>query len=335
MNFANCVDLLEHQSGLRLEHPIEGPLAWTRADICEADWKLPLPAEVRGEIEQVVEELRRQPLPTYLLAPEYFALDACRELMGEIKRRLLDEVGFVLLDGFPLDDFSLDEVKAAYWVLGRLLAPPVAAKLDGTVLYDIKDFGEAYRIGIRGSYTNKELEFHTDNTFAHAPPDFISLLCLHPAQEGGVSRITSFCNLHNELLADHPRHLERLYQPYYYDRQMEHHQGEPRVSISRAFDYNGSYLRGRLSYNVILQGYELMGEQVDPDGLQALDTAYEIINDPSRWVEHTLKRGQIQFVNNRSLAHARTGFADESQAPSKRHLLRLWYREQGRPFFNG
>ena len=335
MNAANCVNLLEHQSGLRLDRPIEGPLAWKRGDISEKHWKLPLPAQALGELEGIVAELRRQPLPTYLLEPEYFALDACRELVGEIKRRLLDEIGFVLLEGFPLDDFSADEVKAAYWVLGRLLAPPVAAKLDGTVLYDIKDFGEAYRIGIRGSHTSKELEFHTDNTFAHAPPDFISLLCLHPAQEGGVSRIASFCNLHNELLADHPRHLERLYEPYYYDRQMEHYEGEPKVSISRAFDYNGSYLRGRLSYNVMMQGYELMGEEMDPDGLQALDTAYEIINDPGRWVEHTLQRGQIQFVNNRAVAHARTGFADDSQAPGKRHLLRLWYREQGRPFFNG
>lgn len=335
MKFENCVNLLEYQSGLRLEQPIQEPLAWTREDITEADWKLPFPPAALAEIERMVEELRRQPLPLYLLAPEHFELAACRELMGEVKRRLTDGIGFVLLDGFPLDAFSEDEVKAAYWVLGRLLAPPVAAKLDGTVLYDIKDFGEAYRIGIRGSHTAKELEFHTDNTFAHAPPDFISLLCLHQATEGGVSRIASFCNLHNELLADHPRHLARLYEPYYYDRQMEHHEGEPRTSISRAFDYNGSTLRGRLSYNVIMQGYELMGEEMDSAGREALDTAYSIIDDPSRWVEHSLRRGQIQFINNRALAHARTGFADTGEGISKRHLLRFWYREEGRPFFNG
>ena len=340
MNFDNCVNLLEHQSGLRLEEPIEGPVAWRRGEIGEADWKLPIPGAAVEEIERIVDELRRQPLPLYMLAPEHFQVAACTELMKEVKRRLTEGIGFVLLEGFPLKspalgDLELDEVKAAYWVLARLLAPPVAAKLDGTVLYDIKDFGEAYRIGVRGSHTDKELEFHTDNTFAHAPPDFISLLCLHQAEEGGVSRIASFCNLHNELLAGQPEHLNRLYEPFYYDRQMEHHQGEARVSISRAFDYNGDYLRGRLSYNVMLQGYELMGEQMDPAGREALDSAYAIIDDPSRWVEHTLQRGQIQFVNNRALAHARTGFADTGGAPSKRHLLRFWYRESGRPFFNG
>lgn len=335
MNFDNCVNLLEHQSGLRLGKSIEGPLAWTREDISETDWKLPIPGAACEEIREIVLELRRQPLPLYLLAPEHFELPACRELMGEVKRRLLQGIGFVLLEGFPLDGLELDEVKAAYWVLGRMLAPPVAAKLDGTVLYDIKDFGEAYRIGIRGSHTAKELEFHTDNTFAHAPPDYISLLCLHQAEEGGLSRIASFCNLHNQLLAEQPEHLDRLYQPYYYDRQMEHHEGEPRVSISRAFDYNGDYLRGRLSYNVIMQGYELMGEQMDSAGREALDGAYAIMDDPSRWVEHSLQRGQIQFLNNRALAHARTGFADTGGGLSQRHLLRFWYREEGRPFFNG
>ena len=73
MNAANCVNLLERQSGLRLDRPIEGPLAWRRGDISEADWNLPLPAEALAELEQIVAELRRQPLPTYLLTPEYFA----------------------------------------------------------------------------------------------------------------------------------------------------------------------------------------------------------------------------------------------------------------------
>lgn len=84
-----------------------------------------------------------------------------------------------------------------------------------------------------------------------------------------------------------------------------------------------------------MQGYELMGEQLDAAGQAALDGAYAIIDDPSRWVEHSLQRGQIQFLNNRALAHARTGFADTGGGLSQRHLLRFWYREEGRPFFNG
>ena len=82
MNFENCVNLLEHQSGLRLEQPIEGPQAWIRGDISEADWKLPIPHAALAEIEQLVEELRRQPLPLYMLTPEYFELAACRERLA-------------------------------------------------------------------------------------------------------------------------------------------------------------------------------------------------------------------------------------------------------------
>lgn len=335
MNFDRCVNLLEHQPAGRLDQTVEGPLAWTRESLSPEDWKLPLPAAAQAELSVVVEALRRESLPIYLLSPEHFELAACREAMGEVKRRLTDGPGFVLVDGFPLDGLSTEEAGAAFWVLGRLLAQPVAAKWDGTVLYDIRDTGQAYKIGVRGSLTSKELEFHTDNTFAHAPPDFVSLLCLQPAEEGGVSRVASFCTLHNDLLSGEPQLLERLYEPYYYDRQMEHGPEDPRVSISRAFSYNGDYLRGRLSYNVIMQGYELMGEEMDAEGRQALDTAYALMNEPSRWVEHTLRRGQLQFLNNRAMAHARTAFADGGGKTSARHLLRLWHREQGRPFFNG
>ncbi|MCZ6646344.1 MAG: TauD/TfdA family dioxygenase, partial [SAR324 cluster bacterium] len=326
--------LLEQQPSERLERPIESALAWTNDSISPDDCTLPLSTAALGELEQVVEALRREPLPTYLLSPDFFQLSACRSLMGEVRRRLTEGLGFVLLEGFPLDGLSQEETRAAYWVLGRLLSQPVAAKLDGTVLYDVRDMGRAYGIGVRASLTSTELEFHTDNTFAAAPPDYVSLLCIQPAHAGGESRIASFCTLHNELLGAYPRLLERLYEPFYYDRQLEHGEGEPRVSISRAFSYNGEFLRGRLSYNVMKQGYQLMGEEMDAQGREALDTAYALLNEPRHWTSHTLRRGQIQFLNNRATAHARTAF-DDAGASSGRHLLRLWYRDEGRPFFNG
>ncbi len=335
MQFDACVNLLPHQPEQRLRGPIHGALAWSRCDVEAGAWSVPLPVAARAELEAVAATVRREPLPTYLLRPEHFALDACRAVIAEVKQRLDTGLGFVLLEDFPLDGLTEAEVHAAYWVLGQLLALPVAAKWDGTVLYDIQDRGRAYGIGVRASLTRSELEFHTDNTFAVAPPDYISLLCLHPARSGGESRIASFYTLHNRLEARHPALLERLYGPFYYDRQLEHPAGEPRVSVSRAFSYNGAHLRGRLSYNVMRQGYALMGEELDDLGREAVETAYGIINAPEHWVEHTLARGQVQFVNNRAVAHYRSAFEDDPDPARKRHLLRLWYREGGRPFFNG
>jgi alpha-ketoglutarate-dependent taurine dioxygenase len=83
------------------------------------------------------------------------------------------------------------------------------------------------------------------------------------------------------------------------------------------------------------QGYALMGETLDAEGQEALDTAYALLNAPGCWIEHTLQRGQVQILNNRALAHYRSRFVDADDPARKRHLLRLWYRTGGRPFFNG
>lgn len=335
MRYDQCVNLLPLQPEQRLQRPFEGILAWTKDTADQARYRQEIPPAARAELEALAESLRRETLPTYLLAPEHFPLEACRAMMAQARRELNEGLGFAVLSGFPLDAMSSDEVRAAFWVLGRLLSPPVASKWDGTVLYDITDTGEQYRIGVRGSLTNKELEFHSDNTFAAAPPDFISLLCLHPATKGGESRVCSFYSLHNALLARHPRLLDRLYGPYYFDRQAEHPPDEPKVSISRPITFDGERLRGRLSYNVILQGYQLMEEALDSEGLEALDAAYAVMNEPESWVEHTLRRGEIQLVNNRAIAHFRAAFHNAAPPAPGRHLLRLWHRDSGRPFFNG
>ncbi len=47
------------------------------------------------------------------------------------------------------------------------------------------------------------------------------------------------------------------------------------------------------------------------------------------------QRGQIQVLNNRRLGHHRTAFRDWDEPARKRHLVRLWLRESGRPFYQG
>lgn len=47
------------------------------------------------------------------------------------------------------------------------------------------------------------------------------------------------------------------------------------------------------------------------------------------------KRGQIQIVNNRQLGHRRTAYTDWPDEDRKRHLVRIWLRQEGRPFYLG
>ena len=59
-----------------------------------------------------------------------------------------------------------------------------------------------------------------------------------------------------------------------------------------------------------------------------------VVDSPELWVEFTIERGQIQYLNNREFAHSRTDFRDAAEPNRKRHLLRVWTREEGRRTFH-
>jgi hypothetical protein len=188
------LSLMEHASPIRmLDHIVEGPKAWTRDTVDATHWTIDLSGRAVAEIDAMVDLMRQEPLPTLLWEPGQFELAACREAIAQIKYALTENMGLAVLNGLPLDRLTKDEAIAVYWVLGGLLAMPVATKWDGTMLYDVTDTGRHFGYGIRGSWTNVELSYHTDNAFGVALPDYVSLLCLYPALAGGVSR---FCSLY-------------------------------------------------------------------------------------------------------------------------------------------
>ncbi len=98
------------------------------------------------------------------------------------------------------------------------------------MIYDVTDTGQQYGYGVRGSATNVELGFHTDNAFGMRVPDFVGLLCKYPAVSGGLSRFCSLYTVHERMETNHPEALQRLYQPMLFDRQAEHCQAIQRFA---------------------------------------------------------------------------------------------------------
>src|SRR5215831_6248850 len=237
-----------------LDHEITDARAWTRDTVHERDWTVRLPDAALVEVMALAETVGRQPLPVLMLSPDQFSLDVCRETMSRVKRILADGIVVALLDRLPLDRLTKEQAIAAYWVLGQLIATPVAQKWDGTMVYDVTDTGREYGYGVRGSWTNVELSFHTDNSFGVAPPEYVGLLCLMPAREGGISRFCSLYTVHNEMLRRHPKALARLYRPFYYDRQAEHAPGAPKVSWVPCLRYEGGRLRARFAPMLVKKG---------------------------------------------------------------------------------
>ena len=307
--------------------------AWRREALSPRDWLVALPPPCVDELDAVVRQVRRNPLPTLLLSPDQFDLPASAALMDHVRARLCRGIGLAVVDRLPVERYEPEENRWLFWLLTQLLERPVAQAWNGTMLYDVRDTGKTLEYGVRRSVTNLDLTFHTDGPWLDLPPHLVGLYCINPAQEGGVSRFVSLCTVHNELRRRHPDLLPRLYRPYPWDRQAEHAPDDAKTGAQPIFQYDGHSFVGRFNERLIEAGAELAGEPLDARGKDALEAMRLVVDSPGLRVEFTIERGQIQYLNNREFAHSRTDFRDASEPHRKRHLLRVWTREEGRRTF--
>ncbi|MGC2203827.1 MAG: TauD/TfdA family dioxygenase [Stellaceae bacterium] len=317
---------------------IDGASAWTGRDLRPEEYRIELSTECREEIRRAASEISAFPLPTILRSAADFAMPACRAVMARVRNMLDHGRRFAIVDRLPIAEMDMDKERATavYWLLSSMISRPVAQKLDGTMIYDVLDTGQQALpgSGIRPDKTNIEIRFHNDNAYNEAPPDYIGLLCLRQAQSGGHSRVISFHRVYNSLLARDRDRPQRLYRPFWFDRQREYRAGESPVFSAPVFEDAGE-LRARFSMHQINGGYALRGEPMDEEGGAAIAAMLEIFDEDGLSIDFDLEPGEMQFVHNRALGHSRTAFVDHSDPEHKRHLVRLWMRDQGRRAYPG
>ena len=136
MRTEQALNLSTGAPGPLLDRVVDGHKAWVRGSLSPDDWTLSIPPQALAEIAELVETLRRAPLPLLMLEPGMFSLPACRDLMGQVRELLQSGIGLCVVERLPLDALSSDEAKAVYWTLGLLLGRTVVQKWDGTMLYD-------------------------------------------------------------------------------------------------------------------------------------------------------------------------------------------------------
>ena len=68
---------------------------------------------------------------------------------------------------------------------------------------------------------------------------------------------------------------------------------------------------------------------------QDLKRLTAILDEEELYKEFFFEPGQIQLVNNQRIGHKRTAFEDWPEPDRRRHLVRIWLRQDGRRFYNG
>jgi hypothetical protein len=160
--------------------------------------------------------------------------------------------------------------------------------------------------------------------------DIVALLCLRRAKAGGLSTIVSSMTVHNVMAARRPDLLARLFQPVAVDRRGEVPKGKEPFYEAPVFNEHAGYL------SVLYSRLHINSAQCFPEArrltledIEALDMFGELAGDPELRLDMNFMPGDIQFLHNHTILHARSAYEDWPEIERQRHLLRLWLAPPG------
>jgi len=318
--------------------PFAGPRTWNAISLRPVEWLVPVPEEVRAEILAMHQQLRRAPLPFQMLSPADFELSASRKYVNSVVRPILDDgIGICVLDRLPTEQMTVDEARAVYWIFSSLLGRPVAQKHNGNMMADVKDAGIPMKAGTsaRGSTSRELLEFHNDGANVPLPPEYVGLLMLQEPVSGGLSRAFSVETGYNWLLQKHPEVLDRLHDDFVYFRMREHDPSEAACIAAPFLTVQDGVMHARVGPYQIKSAFEMGEADMDDATSDAVAALDELFAQDDLVAEFYMAPGQLQFVNNQAIVHSRTEFVDHQEDARRRHLLRIWLRDNGHRSYNG
>jgi Taurine catabolism dioxygenase TauD, TfdA family len=308
---------------------IQGPSAWLAADMRrrEAEWRVHLTPPQIAEIESAVQTVRTRGLDLAAIRRQDFPLPTLGPVLDQMRADVLGGRGFAVLRGMPVVDRPIEESATAYWGVGTYFGTARSQNAKGHLL------GHVYDLGVGRSETNPHLRsyataerqnFHIDRC------DIVALLCLRRARSGGLSAIVSSMTLHNVMATRRPDLLERLYHAFPVDRRGEVPPGRAPFYDAPVFnEYAGtlSVLYSRLHIGSAQRFPE--ARRLTAGDYEALDMLAELAGDPEFRLDMEFMPGDIQFLHNHTILHARSAYEDWPEVERKRHLLRLWLAPPG------
>ncbi|KAL1953055.1 hypothetical protein VTO42DRAFT_3727 [Malbranchea cinnamomea] len=307
---------------------ITGPTVWTAEEYKNAPekWTHWFTEEEIAELSEAADAFIASGTPLTGISKSKFPLPKLSKFLAELRTDLLDGKGFILFKGFPVQQWGNHKSAVAYMGLGTYLGYFVSQNSRGHVLGHVKDLGEdpTQIDKVRIYRTNARQFFHADDS------DIVGLLCIAKALEGGESDLVSTHHVYNVLAKERPDVLETLTQPiWYFDRK-----GETSVGQKEYIRTSVMYLepggKGRVYtkwdpyYVRSLTRFSDTG--IIPPLSDAQQEALKVLEETClRLSLHMiLDVGDIQFLANSHILHARTEYKDYPPPAPRRHLMRLW-----------
>ena len=296
--------------------------AWTGDDVRDdPSWKLQISDAEVAEIDAAIRAVSARGLRWGGFGKAQFALPLFGQTLQPVDEQIRHGRGFMLLRGFPVDRYALDELKTIYWGLGTHMGQVISHNTRGDFVAPVTDLGlKSDDPNRRNNTTAQLLDPHTDLA------DVVALLCVEKAREGGLSSLCSSVAIHNHIVQHHPEYLEPLYEGFHHDFRGYGPSGDPNEVTPTpipVFEYNAGRINCAFVKKLIETGAAKRGVPLTPLQQAAVDCVHELALRPDMRVDMMLEPGDIQIINNYITLHARTPYIDHDDG-RKRFLLRMW-----------
>jgi len=305
------------------DESVRSPAAWHGDTMRKQEdlWHMRLDDAEIEELDRALAEIEDRGVPIEAVDRTNLPLPRLSKRIAAWRDELLRGRGFIVVSGLPVESWGEERSGLAFWGLGHHLGVPGAQNPQNELLGHVRDYGEqSDSPNVRLYRTTSNIRFHCDAA------DVVGLLCLQKARKGGQSRIASSVAIWNAIFEEDPESARLLFQPIDHDLRGEHPPGHPGFiqlqpscfgpdGVLRTF-YHSEYFRS-------VSRLPAVGP-LPPERKKLLDRYDELGASPEFHLDMWLEPGDMQFISNHTIVHARTEYDDDPDPARKRHLLRLW-----------
>ena len=314
--------------------PIGGANVWHGKDMADSlRWRRRLNSAQLAEIDAALAVSRARGGSWDEMTAHDFRLPGLAPLFDDIREELENGSGLLMLQGLDPSRYTPDEAKIVYAGICRQLGTLVFSNRGGEVMREIRDvgrdvgerYGQLAGDGTQGAFlssysrtlSNQGLRYHTDRC------DVVSLFCIRQAMRGGVSKLCSSPAVHNAMLERRPDLCAALHETVWRSRFGEEDEGDTLGYALPVWGVRDGKFTSHYSRTFVEAGQRRPETpRVSAAQWQALDMLSDLADELS--FEMSFAPGDIQFVNNHVIYHARTAFEDDAASGHDRLLLRLW-----------
>jgi hypothetical protein len=300
--------------------PLETQCEWHSADVGE-QFVFELTDAHVAELDAALEYAEARTDDVLDVTRELFPLPTLAPVLTKLTEELINGRGVVLIRGVPADRYDKARASTIYWGVGMHLGRPWPQNAKGHLLGDVTDQGRAPDDpnGRGNEIGAVAFPFHSDGS------DLVGLFCLNSGASGGASLVANAVQIHNELARTEPELCQALYDQFAYDFRGEQAPGGKPWYFMPVFARRGDRLFVRYIRPYIEAARRHEGAPRPSEvAREAMNRVDAMCADPQYHLSMTMQPGDMQFVNNYHVLHARESYTDRRDTGEIRHLKRLW-----------